>query len=132
MVEKIVFDYLKDKFNTYMERPTKPPKEYIIIEKTNGGVENMTEYATITIQSYATTLFNAAKLNEDVCDEMDMIVNETDVMRCSLNANYNYTDASTKEYRYQAMILSILVDTFISKISLPMQPVPEIRSISGA
>ena len=30
------------------------------------------------------------------------------------------------------MILSILVDTFISKISLPMQPVPEIRSISGA
>lgn len=103
MVEKIVYDYLKDKFNTYMERPTKPPKEYIIIEKTNGGVENMTEYATIAIQSYATTLFNAAKLNEDVCDEMDMIVNETDVMRCSLNANYNYTDASTKEYRYQAI-----------------------------
>ena len=95
MVEKIVYDYLKDKFNTYMERPTKPPQEYIIIEKTNGGVENMTEYAT--------TLFNAAKLNEDVCDEMDMIVNETDVMRCSLNANYNYTDASTKEYRYQAI-----------------------------
>ena len=30
------------------------------------------------------------------------------------------------------VILSILVDTFISKISLPMQPVPEIRSISGA
>lgn len=30
------------------------------------------------------------------------------------------------------LILSILVDTFISKISLPMQPVPEIGSISGA
>ena len=30
------------------------------------------------------------------------------------------------------VILSILVDTFISKISLPMQPVPEISSISGA
>ena len=30
------------------------------------------------------------------------------------------------------MILSILVDTFISKISLPMQPVPEIGSISVA
>ena len=29
-------------------------------------------------------------------------------------------------------ILSILVDTFISKISLPMQPVPEIGSISVA
>ena len=30
------------------------------------------------------------------------------------------------------LILSILVDTFISKISLPMQPVPEIGSISDA
>ena len=32
----------------------------------------------------------------------------------------------------QAMILSILVDTFISKISLTMQPGPKIDSISGA
>jgi multimeric flavodoxin WrbA len=31
-----------------------------------------------------------------------------------------------------AMILSILVDTFISKISLTMQPGPKIDSISGA
>ena len=31
-----------------------------------------------------------------------------------------------------SVILSILVDTFISKISLPMQPVPEIGSISVA
>lgn len=33
---------------------------------------------------------------------------------------------------FLVMILSILVDTFISKISLPMQPVPEIGSISVA
>ena len=48
---------------------------------------------------------------------------------------------TSDEIEYQAhnlwliderLILSILVDTFISKISLPMQPVPEIRSISGA
>lgn len=37
-----------------------------------------------------------------------------------------------KVWLYQGLILSILVDTFISKISLPMQPVPEIGSISGA
>lgn len=34
-----------------------------------------------------------------------------------------------KEY---GVILSILVDTFISKISFPMQPGPEIGSISDA
>ena len=37
-----------------------------------------------------------------------------------------------KVSKWYPLILSILVDTFISKISLPMQPVPEIRSISGA
>ena len=31
-----------------------------------------------------------------------------------------------------SLILSILVDTFISKISFPMQPGPEIGSISDA
>ena len=36
------------------------------------------------------------------------------------------------EYRELTMILSILVDTFISKISLTMQPGPKIDSISGA
>lgn len=34
--------------------------------------------------------------------------------------------------RYDILILSILVDTFISKISLTMQPGPKIDSISGA
>lgn len=32
----------------------------------------------------------------------------------------------------EVLILSILVDTFISKISFPMQPGPEIGSISDA
>ena len=32
----------------------------------------------------------------------------------------------------KVLILSILVDTFISKISFPMQPGPEIGSISDA
>lgn len=34
--------------------------------------------------------------------------------------------------QHYEMILSILVDTFISKISFPMQPGPEIGSISDA
>lgn len=36
------------------------------------------------------------------------------------------------EQLLRAVILSILVDTFISKISFPMQPGPEIGSISDA
>ena len=39
-------------------------------------------------------------------------------------------DLTEEQFRY--LILSILVDTFISKISFPMQPGPEIGSISDA
>ena len=42
------------------------------------------------------------------------------------------TKPSYKKVGEIELILSILVDTFISKISLPMQPVPEIGSISVA
>lgn len=45
------------------------------------------------------------------------------------NCNNYKNPQSTGAY---ALILSILVDTFISKISFPMQPGPEIGSISDA
>ena len=41
-------------------------------------------------------------------------------------------DLCAKTGLSSSMILSILVDTFISKISLTMQPGPKIDSISGA
>lgn len=42
------------------------------------------------------------------------------------------TNIPVKKTSSKKMILSILVDTFISKISLTMQPGPKIDSISGA
>ena len=47
-------------------------------------------------------------------------------------SNIEITDQNIKAFDPIAMILSILVDTFISKISFPMQPGPEIGSISDA
>ena len=45
----------------------------------------------------------------------------------------NQLMAENQELKYIInVILSILVDTFISKISFPMQPGPEIGSISDA
>lgn len=43
-----------------------------------------------------------------------------------------YVDSVNGNDDNDGMILSILVDTFISKISFPMQPGPEIGSISDA
>ena len=56
-------------------------------------------------------------------------------------ALHHFLGADTSDITYESMkvfllgcvmILSILVDTFISKISLTMQPGPKIDSISGA
>ena len=47
-----------------------------------------------------------------------------------LVTNLSQSEFSTNDLK--EMILSILVDTFISKISLTMQPGPKIDSISGA
>ena len=44
----------------------------------------------------------------------------------------NATIELMEEIGIENLILSILVDTFISKISLTMQPGPKIDSISGA
>lgn len=45
---------------------------------------------------------------------------------------YDPFEQFTQWFMFDEVILSILVDTFISKISFPMQPGPEIGSISDA
>lgn len=55
-------------------------------------------------------------------------------LECCKNRKDRPVKKSKKPLNIQIMelILSILVDTFISKISFPMQPGPEIGSISDA
>lgn len=105
MIEKTVLDYLSDKLTVpvYMEVPEDVPASYVIIEKTGGGMENQIWTATLAIKSYAASLFNAATLNDAVIDAMLGITDDTNVSKCGLNSDYNFTDTRTKEYRYQAV-----------------------------
>lgn len=105
MVEKIVLQYLNSRLDvpSYMERPDKPPDEYIVIEKTGGGTNNHIKRAMFAIQSYAQSLLRAAELNEEVKTAMEDIIVLDDISRCGLNSDYNFTDTKTREYRYQAV-----------------------------
>lgn len=105
MIEKIILDFLTDALTVpvYAEKPPKPPETYILLEKTGGRTENHIRFATVTIQSYADTLYNAASMNEAIINIMDRITGLTSVSACKLNSNYNYTDTSEKKYRYQAV-----------------------------
>lgn len=105
MIEKIVLDFLNDNLTVpgFMEENSEMPRKYVIIEKTGGGVSEYLKRATIVIQSYADTLYEAAVLNENVKDVMEHIVDIDDITKCSLNSDYNFTDTTRKKYRYQSV-----------------------------
>jgi hypothetical protein len=105
MIEKIVQDYLTEKLSVQVltEEPDKPPKSYVLIEKTGSGRKNFIENATLAIKSYDTSMYKTAVLNEMVKKAMEDIIEIDAVSRCELNTDYNYTDTETKRYRYQAV-----------------------------
>lgn len=60
----------------------------------------MTTYA---FQSYAPTLYEAALLNAELKEVLKDLIKLDEISRIKLNSDYNYTDTTTKEYRYQAV-----------------------------
>lgn len=106
MIEKIVVDHLVAQLNmtdVYMEVPDAPPTKFIVIEKTGSGRVNLINSATIAIQSYDETLFKTAELNELVKAAMDLLSSNSEIGKVALESDYNFTDTSTKRYRYQAV-----------------------------
>ena len=105
MIEKTVLDYLTDTLEVpaYMEMPEKPPNRFLVIEKTGSSEKNMIFDAMIAVKSYGKSLADAAAVNERVKKAMRGLTSMPDVSRCSLNSDYNFTDTSTKRYRYQAV-----------------------------
>lgn len=110
IIETVILNYLLSKGlsvgeNIFCEVPRKNiPSEYILIEKTGSSRRNLINQAMVTIQSISQKdLLKAMKLNEEVKDAMDEIVEQPEVFRCELNSDYNYTNTATKEYRYQAV-----------------------------
>lgn len=105
MIETIVINYLNDVLDApaYAERPARPPKRYVLVEKAGSGGNKHIRTANMIIQSYAISLLEAAKLNEQVKAALDELTLLDEVCRSECNSDYNYTDAENKVYRYQAV-----------------------------
>lgn len=105
MIEVTIKNFLDGHLDvpSFFERQDYMPKSYIMIEKTSGAMKNKLKSSTFAIQSYAPSLYEAATLNEEIKRIMDDLVNESEVSGVYLNADYNFTDVETKEYRYQAV-----------------------------
>lgn len=105
MVEKTVKDYLQTALDipVRLEDEGNLGEKYILIEKTGSGAENHIKQATLAIQSFSTSLFGAASLNEQVKETMEQIIELDDICKCELNSDYDYSDTNKKRYRYQAV-----------------------------
>ena len=105
MIEKIILDYLTEELSVevFMERPDPAPDKYVLIEKTGSGRYNLINNSTLAIQSYAKSMLDAATLNEEVKASMFDAVRLNEIGRVGLNSDYNFTDTSMKQYRYQAV-----------------------------
>lgn len=113
MIELTVLNYLKSVLSVpvFMEIPTSNDiTEFVLLEKTGSSRTDFINDSVFVVQSYSDSLFGAASLNEEVKKAMIGdgvntygIIAETEVSKCSLNTDYNYTDTTTKSYRYQAV-----------------------------
>lgn len=109
MIEISIIEYLISQNmadgQVYAEVPENPPDRYVVIQKTASGMEDGIESAMVAVQSISkSSLLDAMTLNESVKQAMlRMAETEDGIYSCTLNSDYNYTDADTKEYRYQAV-----------------------------
>jgi len=112
IIEKIFLDYLNENlgFPAYTEKPTKSVGKYVVIEKTNGGIENYVQNAVIAVQSYGDTLWDAAQLNMLVQTTVADMIELPEISHIKLNSDYNFTNTATKEYRYQAIFDIVFFD----------------------
>lgn len=105
MIEKTILDYLNTEMavTAYMEEPENPPAEYLRVEKQGGGITDHVKSAVITVQSYGSSMYRAAEINQTVVEKMLESVKLAKIARCSLNSDYCFTDTETHRYRYQAV-----------------------------
>lgn len=107
MIEAIILAHLKTALgtdNVFMEVPRDNlPTRFVVVEKTGGERVNHINTASVAVQSYAESLYQAAVLNESVKAAMDSLVEEDEVSRSAYQTDYNFTDTETKRYRYQAV-----------------------------
>lgn len=114
MVEVTIRNYLAgalDGVPVFLEMPEVPsrtyphfPQEFVLVQRLGGGQVNKIDSASFAFQSYSLkSLRNAAALDKRVREAMHNIITLPSISASKLASNYNFTDTTTKRYRYQAV-----------------------------
>lgn len=107
MIEITIRNYLNNALEVpaYLAYPEgeNMPQRYVMIEKVGAGRRDHINSATLALQSYGESLWEAMQLNEAVKEAMDACVTMGEIASAKLNSDYNFTDTERKKYRYQAV-----------------------------
>lgn len=105
MIEKTLLDHLNGLLQepVYLDVPAKPPVQYYKLEKTGSGEENQIRFSTFALQSYGGSLLETVKMNYLGIEAMRQAVQLRTVAYVVLDSDYNFTDTSRKQHRYQAV-----------------------------
>ena len=105
-LESYLIDWLGTKTGkgVYAEVPEGHPASFYTVERTGSQTRNRITTATIAIQSWHSgSMYDAAAMNEALKTAMDSLTAETEISACRLSSDYNFTDTTSKYYRYQAV-----------------------------
>ena len=114
MIEVTILNYLSDVFgdevSVLMEIPEVPsedfpefPEKLVVIELVGKSRSNHVCIASVAFQSYGSSLYEAAALDEYVRSAVDAMPELDEIGSAKLSSNYNFTDSRTKQYRYQCV-----------------------------
>lgn len=104
MIAKDLLDYLGEALSVgvYMESPGELTN-YVLLDQTGSSRNDHIVTTTIAVQSYAPSLYEAMVLNESVKSAMEGFAQLANVTRVELDTDYNFTNTTTKQYRWQAV-----------------------------
>lgn len=105
MIEITVRDHLAGKcqVEVHMEVPANPPQRFVVLRKGDSSRENYLDKAIFVADSYAESLLEAAKLNEQVKTIMDDLIELNEICCVRRSGDYPNPDTASKRYRYQAV-----------------------------
>lgn len=107
MIESTILSFLSETeldAPIYMEIPSRPPEEFYVMENTGQRMTDHVRTTTLAVQSYAQSLERAADLAYDIDQViLNRLVELDEVAGVRVNSVHNFTDPSTKQYRYQGV-----------------------------
>ena len=105
MIIKDILDYIGDELTEpcYCEEPDAPPASYVLLDQKGQSKTEHIKYTRLAFNSIAPSMYEAAELAEKVIVAVESAIELDNICKIELNSNYNFTDTSSKRYRYQTL-----------------------------